>query len=340
MATAARQLLSWSAMVLLVGSEWRRVLSSASRMPVLSNPSALIGGRGRVLATRWPKAIMLKQSLASMCAAAGLLLAFVSSVHADPLRVPFDIIVGSTHGDMVPIFGVAVHAGDVLHSTLTYDRDAIGNSGEPGFEAFNPITGSIALALGSGLSLPLAIVQVFDDQPGGLPFDLDTVNAVASTTSFPGFESMTMLLHAQGPPDRRSTTALPRSVDEFAGFMTTASFRFQAFQAGMNPPFLELSHEILGRVQLADAPTPTPEPATGVLMLLGAVGTFLRTRRRSCRRSAARAADTDPEGRYARDSATVRVSRRRKRSRPTLDSAIAFHVRALTRGTWRQCRLS
>ena len=224
---------------------------------------------------------MLKQSLASMCAAAGLLLAFVSPVHADPLLVPFDIIVGSTHGDMVTLFGVPVHGGDVLHSTLTYDRDAIGESAEPGFQSFNPIAGSIALAIGSGFSLPLAIVQVYDDQPGGSPFDLDTVNAVASTTSVPGFEGITMLLQAQGPPDSRSTTALPRSVAEFASFMTTGSFRLQAFQAGVNPPFLELSHEILGRAQLADEPMPTPEPATGVLMLIGAVGTLLRARRRS-----------------------------------------------------------
>jgi hypothetical protein len=236
---------------------------------------------------------MLTKSLASMCAAAGLLLAFVSPAQADPLRIRFDIIVDSTHGDMVPIFGVAVHAGDVIDSTLTYDRDAIGESAEPGFAAFTPIAGSIALSLGSGLSLPLAIVQVFDDQPGS-PFGLDTVNAVASTTSFPGFESINMLLHLQGPPDRRSTTALPRSVAEFASFMTTASFSFQAFQAGANPPFLELSHEILGRAQLADSPTPTPEPATGVLMLLGAAGTFLRTRRRSSRPSAARPAASCP----------------------------------------------
>lgn len=223
---------------------------------------------------------MLKQSLAAMCAAAALLLAFVSPLHADPLLVRFDIIVGSSHGDMVPIFGVPVHAGDVLHSTLTYDRDAIGSSGEAGFEAFHP-AGSITLALGSGLNLPLEIVQVFDDQPSGSPFDLDTVNAFASTASFPGLESVTMLLQAHGPPDRRSTTALPRSVAEFASFMTMGSFRFQAFQAGGNPPFLELSHEILGRAQLADAPTPVPEPATGVLMLVGAVGTLLRARRRN-----------------------------------------------------------
>ena len=225
---------------------------------------------------------MPKQSLASMCAAAGLLLAFVSPVHADPLRVPFDLIVGSTHGDMVPIFGVAVHAGDVFHSTLTYDRDAIGHgSGEPGFEAFSPIAGSITLALGSGLSLPLQLVQVFDDQPTGSPFQHDTVNAVASTSSFPGFVGITMFLQAQGPPDGRSTTALPRSVAEFASFMTTGSFRFQARQTGVSLPFPEVSHEILGRAQLADAPTPTPEPATGVLMLVGAVGTWLQARRRS-----------------------------------------------------------
>lgn len=222
---------------------------------------------------------MLKQSLASMCAAAGLL-AFVSPAHADPLLVRFDIIVDSTRGDMVPIFGVALHGGDALQSTLIYDRDAIGSGGEPGFEAFRP-AGSITLALGSGLSLPLEIVQVFDDQPSDSPFDFDTVNAFASTASFPGFERIDMLLQANGPADSRSTTAMPRSVAEFASFMTRGLFRFQAFQAGANLPFLDLSHEIHGRAQLADAPAPIPEPATGVLLLVGAVGTLLRARRRS-----------------------------------------------------------
>jgi hypothetical protein len=220
---------------------------------------------------------MLKQSLGGIA----LLIALVSPVQADPLLVPFDILVDSTHGDMLPIFGVPVHQGDLLHSTLTYDRDGLGNGAEPGFEAFRPIAGSIALAVGSGLTLPLEIVQVFDDQPGRSPFDLDTVNALASSTTVPGFESISMLIHVQGPPESRSTTALPQSVAEFASFMTTASFRFQAFRPGSNPPFLELSHEILGRAELAAAPSPTPEPATGLLMLIGGVGTFLRTRRRN-----------------------------------------------------------
>ncbi len=81
---------------------------------------------------------MLKQSLASMCAAAGLLLALGSPVHADPVRVPFDIIVGSTHGDMVPIFGVAVHPGDEFRSLLTYDRDAMGTGGKPRVRGLSP----------------------------------------------------------------------------------------------------------------------------------------------------------------------------------------------------------
>ena len=223
---------------------------------------------------------MLKQSLASMCAAAGLLLASVPPAHADPLRVPFDVIVGSTHGDMASIFGVAVHLGDVIHGSLIYDRDAIGSSPEPGFEAFNPIAGSLALSFGSGLSLPLEIVDVYDDQPGRSPIDLDTLAVAATTSSFPGFESIFMLLEFQGPPESRSTTALPRSVAEIAAFTTTASFRFEAAEMGVSPPFDASSHEILGRVQLASAPTPVPEPATGALML-GALGILLRTRRRS-----------------------------------------------------------
>ena len=221
---------------------------------------------------------MLKQSLASMCTAAGLLLAPVSPAHADPLTVRFDIVVESTHGDMVPIFGVAVQPGDVLHSTLTYDRDAIGSGGEPGFEAFHP-NGTIALSLGSGLSLPLEIVQVFDDEPGHSPFDRDTVNAVAGASRFLGFETIRMLIQAQGPPDSRSTTALPQSVADFASFMTTGSFRFQTFEPGANLPFLDITHEIFGRAELADQAAPVPEPATG-LLVLGAIGSVLRARRR------------------------------------------------------------
>jgi hypothetical protein len=222
---------------------------------------------------------MLKRLLLSACAAAGVLLAPAASAQADPVVVPFNVVVGSTHGDMVPIFGVPVHVGDVIPGTLTYDDDAIGSGGEPGFEAFNPV-GSIALSLGSGLSLPLEIIQVFDDEPGGSPFDLDTVNAAASTTIFPGFDGIFMVVQFQGPPDRRSTTALPRSAAEFATFTTAASFRFQGAQTGVPAPFDSTSHEILGRVELANAPTPTPEPATG-LLVLGGAGALLRRRRRS-----------------------------------------------------------
>jgi hypothetical protein len=221
---------------------------------------------------------MLK-SVVTVCLGAGLLSAGVSPAFADPVIVPFNVFVGSTHGDMVPIFGVSVHVGDVIPGTLTYDDAAVGAIDEPGVEIFHP-AGSIALSLGSGLSLPIEIMQVFDDQPGGSPFDLDTVNAAASTTSFPEFDSLFMVAGFQGPPDARTTTALPRSLAEFASFTTTASFRFEGAQTGVAPPFDALSHEILGRVELANVPTPTPEPATG-LLVLGGAGALLRKRRRS-----------------------------------------------------------
>ena len=234
MATTARQLLSWRATV-----PWGRANGVASSVlppgclycPIRRRCSGAEGAFSRLTARGNHAETVTRVDVCRRRPAARIW----DAGDADPVRVPFDIIVGSTHGDMVPIFGVAVHPGDALHSTLTYDRDAIGNTGEPGFAAYRPIAGSITLALGSGLSLPLEIVQVFDDEPTGSPFQLDTVNALASTTSFPGFNSISMLLQAHGPPDSRSTTALPRSVAEFASFMTIGSFRFQAFQPGVEP---------------------------------------------------------------------------------------------------------
>ena len=200
-------------------------------------------------------------------AMAGLLLAPAPSAHADPVVLPFNVVVGGTHGDMVPIFGTSVQVGDVIHGTLTYDGAAMASSSSPGFATYASITGSIDLSLGSGFSLPLDVIDVFDVQPGGTPFDLDTVAAAASTTSFPGFDSISVLVDFQGPPDSRSTTALPQSAAEFASFVTAASFRFEGGQTGVAPPFDESSHEILGRVELAGGPTPTPEPATAILVL-------------------------------------------------------------------------
>jgi len=233
------------------------------------------GSGPRVITHGRPTAI-LGQSVATV----GLLLALASPAHADAVVIPFNVIVAATHGDMVPIFGTSVQVGDVLHGTLTYDGATMGSSPSPGFATYAPITGSIALSLGSGFSIPLDTIDVFDVQPGGSPFDLDTVAAGASTSSFPGFDSISILVDFQGPPESRSTTALPQSAAEFASFVTAASFRFEGAQTGVAPPFDESSHEILGHVELDTAPTPTPEPASA-LLVLSALGMLVRTRQRS-----------------------------------------------------------
>jgi hypothetical protein len=202
-----------------------------------------------------------------------------SPAHADPLLVPFDVVVGAAHGDMRPFFGVAIHAGDVLRGTLTYDRDTIGHNPVAGFQSFIPIDGSIAIHAGSGFSLPLEVVDVFDVPSTEPEYYRDTVAAFATSYSVPGFEWVQMELDFQGAPWSRHTADLPRSAAEIAAFATVNSFRFAGNQVGSNPPFDLTSHEFLGPVRLAETPAATPEPASG-LLLAGGLAALLRRRKR------------------------------------------------------------
>ena len=147
------------------------------------------------------------------------------------IHVPIEITVGSSQGDMNPLFGAEISAGDTLRGTLSYDINAVGTvSGNA--RTFDPISGSIALDVGSGLTLPLGRMDVYDTLPNGSPFDSDTVAAFSSTMSFPGFDYIEATLDVQGPPASRTTNALPRSAAEIAAFYTNGSFRFLAFQTG------------------------------------------------------------------------------------------------------------
>lgn len=189
----------------------------------------------------------------------------------DLIHVPIEILVGSSQGDMNPLFGTDVSAGDTLRGTLSYDINAAGPvSGNAAI--FDPIAGSIALDVGSGLTLPLGRMDVYDTVPNGSPFDSDTVAAFSSTMSVPGFDYIEATLDFQGPPASRTTNALPASAAEIAGFFTKGSFRFLAFQTGKEAPFDDGTQSFVGRLQLAETTAVTPEPATLLLVLPFAIG--------------------------------------------------------------------
>lgn len=195
------------------------------------------------------------------------------------VNIPFEILVGGSQGDMSPLFGAAVSAGDIVRGTLTYDVNAAGTvSGNA--RIFNPISGSIALEIGSGLTVPLDGMSVYDTIPNQSVFDSDTVAASAVTTSFPGFDSIEASLEFQGPPSSRSTDALPVSAAEIASFYTNGSFRFLAFQTGKPAPFDDGTQSFVGRLRLAESTAVTPEPMT---VLLVAPFALALVRRRSAR---------------------------------------------------------
>lgn len=195
-----------------------------------------------------------------------------------PLEIPFQIIVGSSQGDMIPLFGADVPVGHTVRGTLTYDVNAAGTPAGSG-RIFHPITGSIALDVGSGLRLPLDRMDVYDTIPHQSPFDTDTVAGFAFTSSFPGFDYIEATLDFQGPPSSRTTDALPRSVDEIASFSMKGSFRLLAFQTGKPAPFDDGTQSFVGRLRLADATAVTPEPATLLLVAPFAIGLARRGRR-------------------------------------------------------------
>jgi hypothetical protein len=187
------------------------------------------------------------------------------------IHVPIEILVGSSQGDMNPLFGADVSAGATLRGTLSYDINAADTlSGNA--RTFDPISGSIALDVGSGLTLPLGRMDVYDTIPNGSPFDSDTVAAFSSTMSFAGFDYIEATLDFQGPPASRTTNALPASTAEIAAFYTNGSFRFLAFQTGKEAPFDDGTQSFIGRLRLAGTTAVTPEPATLLLVLPFAIG--------------------------------------------------------------------
>src|SRR4051812_25061193 len=114
-----------------------------------------------------------------------------SSSAADTIRVKFDVTVGITEGALEDIFGVPVRTGDVVRGSFTIDSKAVDtNPGNPDFGRYLTTGNFLRMDLGTGLTLPVGSWQVSDATSSCSPNPLcvDTLNTVALSHDFPGFD--------------------------------------------------------------------------------------------------------------------------------------------------------
>jgi hypothetical protein len=177
----------------------------------------------------------MKRHLAALASGGLLIFGLAIPACADPVRVPIVISVGASQGDMDPLFGVPIAPGDIVHGALTYDSRAPDLSAAPVVGLYQPAGASLIVDVGTGLTLTVDALNVFDIGPIHSVFDLDTFAGGAETNSFPGFDNIRVDFDFQGPPESRSGDRLPRSAAEIVQFYQRGSLRLIAFQTGKNP---------------------------------------------------------------------------------------------------------
>jgi hypothetical protein len=218
------------------------------------------------------------------CAAAGVALAVLlgpglaQSARAEPVTLPFEVAVRSTFGDFTAIFGAPIAPGDTLRGNLTYDTATPDFAPDPDTGDYRS-AGAIAIAFGSGLSLPLETVFIADHAFSPVPNMDDVFGAIGLAQSLRGFDSIEATVDFRG--GGRTGDALPASAAEVLAAFSTGGFRFIGFQTGGNPPFDSGTHELFGLARLLDvSPQPVPEPGSVLLFATGAGVLVWRCRRR------------------------------------------------------------
>ena len=198
---------------------------------------------------------------------------------ADTVTLDFALTVRSTFGDLSDLFNAPVAVGDVVRGRLVYDADAVDRDPDPHFGSYRS-AGSLSLAVGTGLSLPLEQVFAFDNNYSPIPNMDDGFGAFVSTQAVPGFESLIADLNFVG--GGRTGDALPRSTAEVLATFMSGGLRLLAWKEGVDPPFDGGTHELLGTVRVLSDAQPVPEPAS---LVLCASGLALLLRRARANRS-------------------------------------------------------